>query len=256
MVAKPGGTNKRRGDCAYCGKSNVIVEDEHVFPESWHPDGYPPSKMLVVPSCRGCNDAYNRVEIRMLPVLILSVTPAKNDPPIDSVIERLARSLDAMEGKSVTDIFHRNARKTKLMRSTNVLGAGEKISGTPGWHPAGRIDGPVQTLAGLHVYGAPTLKFNANDAKVLIVKFMRGAFFALTGRPLPFEIAIDPVTFTKDPRPALADIEQLPNYAVHGGWPFEYGGMVLDGDPPKAMFWFRLWGFHLFFASAGLRSKT
>ncbi|HET9625891.1 MAG TPA: hypothetical protein VFP84_31235 [Kofleriaceae bacterium] len=251
MAVKAGGTNKRSGDCAYCGKTNVIVEEEHVFPESWYPDGYPPSKMLVVPSCRPCNQAYNRVEVRMLPSLILSVTQADDDPPIDSVIQRFARSLDAMQGKSVTDIFHRNARKAKIMRSTNVLGAGEEVSGTPGWHPAGRIDGPVETLAGLQVYGAPIIKFNADDANALIVKFMKGTFFALTGCSLPPSVTITPVTFVKDPRPALASIERLPNYAVHGDWPFEYGGVIVPGEPPKVAFSFRLWGFHLYFAYAG-----
>ncbi|MEO7735847.1 MAG: hypothetical protein ABIY55_33135 [Kofleriaceae bacterium] len=67
------------GTCVYCCASPVKVEDEHVFPSSWYPDGTPPSTMLIVPACRRCNGDFGRVEERMFLTLAMTLptSPAK-----------------------------------------------------------------------------------------------------------------------------------------------------------------------------------
>jgi hypothetical protein len=84
-----------KGTCAYCATDGVEIEGEHVFPESWYPDGYSRLLMLIVPSCRTCNDGFNRVEQRLFLPFMMSLPP---DPRMAGLTEQAIRSAETNAG--------------------------------------------------------------------------------------------------------------------------------------------------------------
>jgi hypothetical protein len=99
--------------CAYCSTVVEKVEKEHVFPESWYPDGTPRDRMVLVPACRKCNGDFGRIEERMLLPLALALP---DDADTQSILARATRGLDPSAGRNVQDIYHRHARAQGLMR--------------------------------------------------------------------------------------------------------------------------------------------
>jgi hypothetical protein len=62
------------------------MEAEHVFPESWYPNGTPRASMVLVPACRKCNGDHGRIEERTFLPLVGGLPCG--DPAIRSIIDR------------------------------------------------------------------------------------------------------------------------------------------------------------------------
>ncbi len=61
------------GTCPFCGKQDVELTREHVFPESWYPDGTPQALMVVVPACWPCNQRHAAIESRLFLPLVMQL---------------------------------------------------------------------------------------------------------------------------------------------------------------------------------------
>lgn len=112
---------RRTAPCAYCAVARG-TEAEHVFPESWYPDGTVPSSMLTVPACRRCNASYGVLEETLRLPLVAGLQ--RGAPTSIGVVERALRAVDARAGHSVTDASHRAARSRSIARRVRILTRG------------------------------------------------------------------------------------------------------------------------------------
>lgn len=102
--------------CSYCTKPTPEPEVEHAFPESWYPDGTAPSSMLTVPTCPECNDRYEKLEVLLLPKLMLCLG-AGESAATKGILARLARSMNADRAKTDRDARARHAKKRRVFDS-------------------------------------------------------------------------------------------------------------------------------------------
>jgi hypothetical protein len=239
-----------KGTCAYCAKSEVEIEVEHVFPESWYPDGFPPSEMLTVPSCRKCNGDYGRIEERLFLRLALSLPTGE---PFDSITERAMRGAEAASGKSVRDVSFRHARGRSIMRSISIIGPNDSIDSA--WTPSGRPVTDLVTEAGLLVHGTGVVEFGWKNLEALAFKFLRGCYFATQGAPLPQDADLWAQGFEQNPSELIAEWRRVQGNITRGGFPFWFSitsttsskdGRVLSGAH------FVLWDHFALFAAANL----
>lgn len=63
----------KRGVCPYCAAEDVPLTIEHVFPESWYPDGVRQEDMFKGPACGPCNHSHGKIENRLFLTLIESL---------------------------------------------------------------------------------------------------------------------------------------------------------------------------------------
>jgi len=136
------------------------------------------------------------------------------------------------------------------MRRVRVLGFGDAEPGTSAWTPVGRQDGAFTTPAGLHVEGAPMMKFNPDDLRTLAIKFLKGCYFSVLGSALPPGTPCWGKAFTKDPSPFITRLTKIPGCKVQGEPPFEFAIAVDSSAPATSGAAFVLWGFHILAATS------
>ncbi len=220
--------------CAYCTQMVSRPEAEHVFPESWYPDGTPRAEMAFVPSCRGCNHFYGKVEERLGRVLLMCVDP-RITPQIGSVHRRVERSIRPR------DIFdkHRAGKRRSLQASIQILGREDVADALPS--PVHPQFGPMRTPGGLSADGAPALRYNPNDLDIVTQKLVRGVYWLCQGQPLPLPVSVDTPVMTDNPGRVVRSV--LDQGLELRGFPpaFVYTGGVSASDPLVSIWFFVIW---------------
>jgi hypothetical protein len=171
---------KSRGEegtfvCAYCSKSiQGSAEVEHVFPESWYPDGTDSTlPRPKVPSCASCNRAYGRVEERLLRTLGLCLR--RGVPGTRGIPERALRAASAKKARSPRDRYYREKVRRALMSSVSFVPLD-----TPGDMPGIKPDLVEKwgwNQSGIYVKGSPALPFPKEDLDTFTKKLVRGLFY-------------------------------------------------------------------------------
>lgn len=226
------------GTCAYCAASDVPVEDEHVFPDSWFPDGFPRDRMVVVPSCVACNRRYGRIEERLFWPLVAGFGSA--DPRTESIIARAIRGVDPGAGKGPRDVSHRAARARRLRRIYRAVPASADVD--LAWTPVPRDYSVVRTPGGLLVQGAYSHEVPTEELDALAGKLVKGCYRALSGRELSRDARCFGEFFSEQPGPMLAEIANNAPLQRSGEWPFE---IACTRDSRGASLWlFVLWGLY------------
>jgi len=233
-----------KGTCPFCLAENVKLTVEHVLPESWYPDGHPPSKMLTVPACGPCNAAHDKFEKKLFLPFALSLP---DDPRVASIVERAMRSADPAAGKSPRDTEHRQARGASLMRRTSILLPDQDIEAIR--TPMGRPLAEYVTESGLHVRGTPAVNYGWENLEAVAIKFLRGVFFDRTKTPLGTAKPCWARTFVDvDPQPLVDEWKRLPMCQTAGEFPF-WSALAIDERGRGAGAMFVLWDHITLFAS-------
>lgn len=219
---------RRRNEeqCAYCGIAR-ICEIEHVFPESWYPDGHMPSQMLTVPACAGCNRDLGKVEERLF--LLFAATMPDSDARLAGIRERARRATDPSAARPNEDPRYREARKKRLVGQFRIF-EDEDDPQLRMWNPLPRVRQSLVTPAGLHVSGFHAIEFPMTDLSALGSKLARGCHFAVFGAALDRTCPIFTQTFNREPSELYAAFDREPGVARRGIFPFVARiGTVDDG---------------------------
>ncbi len=172
--------NTDRGVCIYC-TVRPAVDDEHVFPYSWHPDGLPAGfNFLTQPSCRECNEKYEHAERKFAQTFLLAVD----------------RSLPEVAG-----VAHRRGRLESIMRNVKYVPT-----------PAGRLDVPrllVRLSSGVLVPASPAVSVPADAERLINEKLIRGLYHTETGVPLGPSAEISPFRPTEVDEDTRAMLDRL-----------------------------------------------
>jgi hypothetical protein len=233
----------KKGTCAYCGSDDVVLTIEHVFPESWYPDDYLPSKTLTVPACNPCNANYDKVEKKLFLPLRSSLAPDARTIPI---FQRALRPVDEKAGKTERDRMHRKRRGDAVIRRMAVVAPSVEIQAP--WTPMGRPVTDFETETGARVQGTATFRLGWGNLEAIATKFLRGCYFAQFGVPLRTDFEIWARTFPQDPRGLIEEWTRIPTSIVAGEFPF-VSCIVASEDQQRVGGFFLLWSSFLLFAS-------
>jgi hypothetical protein len=168
---------ERRLPCVYCPDS-WGVENEHVFPWSWHPENTPPDfHPLTVPSCGPCNDRWQKIEESVREKLITVCNP--EHPDAAGIFDRVSRGWDPSQGKSERDAKARERQGQRLVSS--ILLAPPL---------AGRAQETVTLPDGSAAVVGLAREVKGAELNALAEKFIRGLHFSHTEKLLkPFDVA-------------------------------------------------------------------
>ena len=92
--------------CAYCRKSGLPLEREHVVPRSLYPKSRAASKVqrLTVWACRQCNNAWSNDEAHFRNMMVIAGEP--NDPVKELWSTTVKRGFQQIDGKKrIEDLF-------------------------------------------------------------------------------------------------------------------------------------------------------
>lgn len=233
------------GTCSDCGATGVAVTIEHVFPESWYPDEFPPSQMLTVPSCPACNHGRGQQEQSVFLPLVSTLPP---DSRTASLVDRALRSADPNAGRNAEDSAYRRRTGEALLGRATIIPPGSSVPDAL-WMRGGPQSGQVgETADGTRVEGMVALPLPHERVARVIVKFLRGCYYAVYSEPLPQKPEPWVVSFTDELQPQLAQFVALPGVVTRGSFPFSFS-IVRSGG--YAFAWFALWEHLLYFASNG-----
>jgi hypothetical protein len=119
-----------------------------------------------------------------------------------------------------------------------VATAGQAINAM--WTPLPVRLNELTTMSGLHVSGAPTVRFRPDDVPVLTTKLVRGCFYACAGRPLPTGVPIRAGGFTGNPREIFDEAIER-GMQPQGDYPFRFG--FIKVDDVSGIWLFTLWDY-------------
>ena len=193
------GTRVRAGTCAYCAQHAPLLEDEHVFPESWHPTTTPLDvEKITVPSCTPCNRAYGRVEERLQRQWIQCIDTS--NPAAHGIWERVERSMDPKRGRNDRDRRVRSGTREKLRRSVRRVPVA-----SDGLFPGmGARDAQwAQLPSGLVALSAKAIFVDGNNVASFTAKLVRGFHFYMHSAPLPTDVMVRTYAARQDTWPVL-----------------------------------------------------
>jgi hypothetical protein len=233
-------SKKQQLVCPYCLRAIVgRVENEHVFPASWYPDGTDPTiQRLTVPSCGPCNREFGKIEKRLWHTWGLCLSH-KGDAN-RGIAERVISSLNPSHAKLPRDAYFREKTRDSIVARSQVLDPGSTGAfpglGTPqvSW---GR------SREGLWVKGAPGLRLDAKDVEAFTRKLVRGLFFLSSGQPLPSDCTIQTFVASEESRPLWQKMIRQFKMRAQGVPPgFVFWAKVVDGCPLCSLWFFLVWG--------------
>ncbi len=146
--------------CAYCGIA-CICEIEHVFPESWYPDGHTPSQMLTVPGCAECNRGLGKIEERLF--LLFAATMPDSDVRLASIRERAQRAISPSTARVDEDPRYPDGAKETARWPVFESLRNANDPQLRMWNPLPRVRQSLVTPAGLHVDGFHAIEFPMTD---------------------------------------------------------------------------------------------
>jgi hypothetical protein len=230
--------------CAYCVQPIEGKADrEHVFPESWYPDGTDPTfQRPKVPSCHRCNRDFGKIEQSLLRTWGICL-PKETDAN-RGISARAVRSLNPWEAKGPRDAYFRERTRDAFI-SSSFLAKPDVAGKFPGLD-ANRI-GWGQTASGIWIRGPRAIPIRGEDVTVFTKKLVRGLFYILSGdKPLPADANITDLVLSKKFWPNCAQIihqSQIRQFGVPG---FYFWPMSDLEDPYQTLWFFLIWDFIFF----------
>lgn len=114
---------KPKGKCVHCLADDVPLNSDHVFPESWYPEGTEDNKYKrQIPSCIKCNNDYGRMEKDLLIRIGLCLNPDSEESK--GIIDKAMRAIDPTRGRNSKDAKHRQKKReqiiSQMMREEDV----------------------------------------------------------------------------------------------------------------------------------------
>ena len=239
----------KRGTCAFCTTTDVMLTIEHVFPQSWYPDAFAAADMLTVPACSPCNHRSGQIEGRLFYHWRCRYRMTNGPRTLSS--ERAAALTQAQRDRLV--IPHTGGKKgTSFLKRVGFVGP----EATPPamWTSAGRFPDQMQRLAdaGHGLPGVPTVQFRWEDLEALAVKLLKGCYFATHDLPLPADASFWAVGYDVDPRELFDEWTRTPGCVQRGAFPFRFSIATLQSIIGAAGAFFQLWDHHFVFAASNL----
>ena len=225
------------GTCIHCGEPSDKLTNDHIFPDGWYPDSTPRGlEKWQAPSCEACNAEYGKLERRLFQQLAMGVEPWVVGG--EGIGERALRGCDPRAAKSDDDKKHREGAREKLRRRMKELPVIPLSTG---------ILPNVGTIMP-SVDGYTAEEIDWSDIERMVVKFVRGMTYHVTGQVLPQSYVIHVV------RPELngrvsPEITNSPATTLERGPGFRVVRHATAEDQFSAFFRIFLWGKYEFFAA-------
>jgi hypothetical protein len=234
--------------CAYCTEVIPILEEEHVFPDSWYASGTPKPEMMLVPACRSCNGFYSQMDGDAR-ILVLTCEP--DDPLTRSVQDRVRRSFDPKHAKSGVD---RRARAHRLKSLQDALCVVSEHELNRAIWSVGQTREHVtrRTPSGIYLTGRPGMRIPPSMQPTIVEKWTRGAYYYSNARPMsPYArwswvsptAAGDPSAIIRMCSERMELVFDRPEFRV---W-----GVTTESDPGSSLWMFALWNKMVFFGLTG-----
>jgi hypothetical protein len=228
---------------------------EHVFPESWYPDGTASTwERPKVPSCSECNRAFGKIEERLLRTLGLCLR--HGIPGTAGIPDRALRALSPKKGRNERDKFHRERAGRAVMSTVEFIPV-DHPTAMPGIKPD-LVEKWGQNPSGVYTKGSPALPFPKKDLDAFTRKLVRGLFFlGAEGVALPPEAVIKPFIVGEEAWPHCAQmIEQLqiPPRGVPPG--FIFWARAVSRQNWTSLWFFQIWGSFFIQAAAFRRGDV
>lgn len=242
-------------ECAYCAEVVQEPEVEHVFPESWYPDGTNALSMLKVPSCSDCNRQFGAIEERLVRSLIMGLHPG--NPTARGVRERVFNGMNWLRAKGKSEVARtRDARArmgawNKFKGRTQVVLADDSHQAFPTAYR--RKPYMLQNEAGLWIKGMGTVSFDPADLNAITEKFAKGVYYLKRGIPLPSTVPIDTQLVDWQTAQDVIREARWPQQGIHPS--FTYWGNVATEDPLASLWFFRLWGEYMLSCSTAISTE-
>jgi len=239
--------------CAYCTLTIEMLEEEHVFPDSWYAQGTPKPKMMIVPACRGCNGFYSRTDGDAR-IWVLTCEP--DDPLTQDIQKSVQRSLDPRQARSDADRRSRSRRMKSLQDALCVVPDSEL--GRAFWSAnQTRAQVTRQTSSGIYLTGKPAMRVPPLLHPIVLGKWIRGSYYYTNKGPLlPF------APWSWAAPTALGDPKRLMQMCAERMLPvfdrpeFRVWGVTTSSDPVSSFWMFALWDKMIFFGMTGRFAYT
>jgi hypothetical protein len=226
---------RRGGSCVYCLQTFPALEDEHVFPDSWYPDGTSPTlARYKVPACKSCNRGYGKVEERLLRGWTMCIDASH--PAAAGILPRVLRSMTPAKGRSARDARRRDQTRRKVERSVRIVPASTAKVLAPEGGPRGWTLLP----SGLITLNGPAVPIQYSDVHTFVKKLIRGLYFVGTRGPLPLDVEIGTCQVTPSYVAAESSRLKLRRQGIPPGFAFWWG--CLETDPSMMRWHFLIWG--------------
>lgn len=142
---------KKRGQCAYCGKIDLITDD-HIPPKNIFPKPRA-SNLITVPCCKSCFEGWSKDD-EYFRATILSSASVSELPESQSVIDTMMRSFKRSKG--FTGLIYNSIKNIKIFTET-----------------------------GIYLGDTSAIKFDGKRIDRVAERIVRGLFFYKKGYPVP-----------------------------------------------------------------------
>lgn len=217
--------------CVYCLRFFNKLTSDHVFPKSWYPDTTPLNlEKWQVPSCSECNSKYSKIESGLLQKAGLCLEPTEFRSL--GIAEKVIRSLNPKEAKTVRDGVHRQKQREKVLKG---LVPGHKISEEavfPGFGPP--PDTTINEQMGILV--------PEKQLKALGEKLVRGITYVKYKRYIDQNHKVD-IFFVHEKNAQLV-VDEIRRFGreYHCGPGVRIGAAFIQNDPHSGLFDIEIWG--------------
>ena len=231
------GRRTTSGPCAYCGEHCDSLEQEHVFPASWHPTTTPAHHPRIkVPSCSDCNRAFGRIEERLQRQWALCIDVSF--PEALGIWDRVRHSFDPGRSRTPRDARMRTAAREKTKRSVRCIG----VSAQGRFPGMGALNARwMRQESGLYGLASDAVIIDASDVSAFTKKLVRGLHYATFNEPLRNSVPIETFVVGEEAWPAVrAQLDRMTPRGTPPGFLF-WRGEVVD-HPSYAVWYFLIWG--------------
>ena len=216
--------------CVYCLRFFKKLTSDHVFPKSWYPDTTPLNlEKWQVPACSECNSKYSKIESELLQKIGLCLDPTELKSL--GIAEKVIRSLNPENAKTVTDSVHRQKQREKILKA---LVPGHKISEEavfPGFGPP-----PDMTINEQMGFVVPE-----KQLKVLGEKLVRGITYVKYKRCIDQNYKVFIYTHEENAQLLVDEIGRS-GQEHHCGPGVHIRAAFVQNDPPRGLFDIEIWG--------------
>lgn len=215
------------------------MEEEHVFPKSWYPEGTSPTTIRPkVPSCRECNRRYGRLEERLQRVWAAGIDP--RHPAVRGIWPRVLRSMSADAARDLRDKSFRFRNRSDFHRRLRVVPAAEGAAFPGLGHK--RVSW-VPNDSGLLTKGSVGAAFASKDVAGITKKFVRGLYRFHCQVVLPKKVLIETFVIDEEAWEDFFEFIRDRGLSPRGAPPgFFYWYGLAEEDPAASLWCFVVWG--------------
>jgi hypothetical protein len=112
------GKRKRIGECAYCGKVEILTRD-HIPPKSLFP-GFKRQNLISVPCCQDCNQNASKDD-EYFRLFLTTRWGSYNQLDVREIWQKVLRSLQKPEAEGFAESFKQSLRPANVVTEQGVL---------------------------------------------------------------------------------------------------------------------------------------